>query len=221
MLPSKSDKGYVHTIPDWFSVRIGNRSDTMWTVLGEIELDRNGPIRSWAVHTVLERYARYLFWFGKRSLDPGSRLKFKKMYGVPSTTKFMLSNFVVEHAIVIFEHAIMIFKHAIVQIEHAIMIFKRAIVQIKYEIRNGMLILLFNMKPLMGLFIMQPWLSIWRTLYICDVQFWIAPCNHNMPCAVTLFYYGRHSSKIIPLPWPVVRQCINIKWIISFLWPVI
>ena len=56
---------------------------------------------------------------------------------MPSTTKFMLSNFVVEHAIVIFEHAIMIFKHAIVQM--------------KYEIRNGMLILLFNMKPLMGL----------------------------------------------------------------------
>ena len=77
-------------------------------------------------------------------------------YGVPSTTKFMLSNFVVEHAIVIFEHAIMIFKHAIVQIEHAIMIFKHAIVQMKYEIRHGMLILfpilLFNMKPLMGLF---------------------------------------------------------------------
>ena len=67
----------------------------------------------------------------------------KISYGVPSTTKFMLSNFVVEHAIVIFEHAIMIFKHAIVQIEHAIMIFKHAIVQMKYEIRNGMLILLF------------------------------------------------------------------------------
>ena len=52
----------------------------------------------------------------------------------------------------IFEHAIMIFKHAIVQIEHAIMIFKHAIVQMKYEIQNGMLILLFNMKPLIGLF---------------------------------------------------------------------
>ena len=60
------------------------------------------------------------------------------MYGVPSTTKFKLSNFVVEHAIVIFEHANVIFKHAIVQL--------------KYEIRNGMLILLFNMKPLIGLF---------------------------------------------------------------------
>ena len=36
--------------------------------------------------------------------------------------------------------------------EHAIMIFKHAIVQMKYEIRNGMLILLFNMKPLIGLF---------------------------------------------------------------------
>ena len=64
----------------------------------------------------------------------------------------MLSSFVVEHAIVIFEHAIMIFKYAIVQIEHAIMIFKHAIVQMKYEIQNGMLILLFNMKLLMGLF---------------------------------------------------------------------
>ena len=50
---------------------------------------------------------------------------------MPSTTKFKLSNFVVEHAIVIF---------------------KLAIVQLKYEIRNGMLILLFNMKPLIGLF---------------------------------------------------------------------
>ena len=73
-------------------------------------------------------------------------------YGMPSRTKFKLSNFVVGHAIVIFEHAIMIFKHAIVQIEHAIMIFKHVIVQMKYEIRNGMLILLFNMKPLIGLF---------------------------------------------------------------------
>ena len=62
-----------------------------------------------------------------------------------------------KHAIVQIEHAIMIFKHAIVQIEHAIMIFKHAIVQMKYEIRNGMLILLFNMKPLIG-FILQPWL---------------------------------------------------------------
>ena len=77
---------------------------------------------------------------------------FGKSYGVPSTTKFKLSNFVVGHAIVIFEHAIMIFKHAIVQIEHAIMILKHAIVQMKYEIRNGMLILSFNMKPLIGLF---------------------------------------------------------------------
>ena len=64
---------------------------------------------------------------------------------MPSTTKFKLSNFVVEHAIVIFEHAIVI-------LEHAIVIFKHAIVQLKYEIRNGMLILLFNMKPLTGLF---------------------------------------------------------------------
>ena len=51
---------------------------------------------------------------------------------VPSTTKFKLSNFVVEHAIAIFEYAIMIFKHAIVPL--------------KYEIRNGMLVLSFNMK---------------------------------------------------------------------------
>ena len=32
------------------------------------------------------------------------------------------------------------------------MIFKNVIVQLKYEIRNGILILLFNMKPLIGLF---------------------------------------------------------------------
>ena len=44
---------------------------------------------------------------------------------MPSTTEFKLSNFVVEHAIVIFKHAI---------------------VQLKYEIRNGML------KPLIALF---------------------------------------------------------------------
>ena len=36
--------------------------------------------------------------------------------------------------------------------EHAIIIFKHAIVQLKYEIRNGMFILLYNMKPLIGLF---------------------------------------------------------------------
>ena len=50
---------------------------------------------------------------------------------MPSTAKFKLSNFIVEHAIVIFKHAI---------------------VQLKFEIRNGMLIMLFNMKPLIGLF---------------------------------------------------------------------
>ena len=38
----RKNLGYVHTIPDRFSVRLGNRSDTMWTVLGEIEPDRNG-----------------------------------------------------------------------------------------------------------------------------------------------------------------------------------
>ena len=65
-------------------------------------------------------------------------LALSPLYGVPSRTKFKLSNFVVEHAVVIFEHVIVIFKHAIVQL--------------KYEIRNGMLILLFNMKPLIGLF---------------------------------------------------------------------
>ena len=57
---------------------------------------------------------------------------------MPSRTKLKLFNFVVEHAIVIFEHAIMIFKHAIFQL--------------KYEAQNGMLILLFNMKPLIRLF---------------------------------------------------------------------
>ena len=69
---------------------------------------------------------------------------------MPSTFEHAIMIF--KHAIVQIEHAIMIFKRAIVQIEHAIMIFKHAIVQMKYEIRNGMLILLFNMKPLIGLF---------------------------------------------------------------------
>ena len=36
--------------------------------------------------------------------------------------------------------------------QHAVVIFKHAIVQLKYEIRNETLILLFNMKPLIGLF---------------------------------------------------------------------
>ena len=38
----RKNLGYVHTIPDRFSVRLGNRSDTMWTVLGEIGPDRTG-----------------------------------------------------------------------------------------------------------------------------------------------------------------------------------
>ena len=37
-------------------------------------------------------------------------------------------------------------------LKHAIVIFKHAIVQLKYEIRNGMLVFLFNMKPLIWLF---------------------------------------------------------------------
>ena len=79
------------------------------------------------------------------SIIPKSERNPDVRYGVPSTTKFKLSNFVVEHAIVIFKNAIVIFQHAIV-------IFKHAIVQLKYEIRNGTLILLFNTKPLIGLF---------------------------------------------------------------------
>ena len=127
---------------------------------------------------------------------------------MPSTTKFKLSNFVVEHAIVIFKHAI---------------------VQLKYEIRNGMLILLFNMKPLIGLFKANIHyetmafvfeghsIQLWCSILNCTLQLQYA--MRHSECAVTLFY-GRHRSKIIPLPWPVVRQCINIKWI-SFLRQVI
>ena len=105
-----------------------------------------------------------------------------KNYGVPSTTKFKLSNFVVEHAIVIFEHALVIFKHAIV-------IFKHAIVQLKYEIRNGMLIFLCNMKPLIGLFKANIHHATMAFIFeghstISDVQLRIAPCNHNMQCVI-------------------------------------
>ena len=76
-------------------------------------------------------------------------------------------------------------------------------------------------KPI---FIMQSWLSylkvtlqLWCSILNCTLQSQYA--MRHSECAVTLFY-GRHSSKIIPLPWPVVRQCINIKWIL-FLRPVI
>ena len=35
--------GYVHNLPDWFSVRFGNRSDAMWIMLWKIKLYRTGP----------------------------------------------------------------------------------------------------------------------------------------------------------------------------------
>ena len=77
-------------------------------------------------------------------------------------------------------------------------------------------------KPI---FIMQPWLSylkvtlqLWCSILNCTLKSQYA-IRHS-ECPVTLFYYGRHSWKIIPLPWPVVRQCLNIKWIL-FLQPVI
>ena len=132
-----------------------------------------------------------------------------KTYGVPSTTKFKLSNFVVEHAIVIFECEIVIFEHEIV-------IFKHSIVQLKYEIRNGMLILLFNMKPLIGLF--KANIHYATMAFLFESHSTIVMFNSELHPAITIcnvsfgmrsdaFFYGRHSSKIIPLPW----QCINIK----------
>ena len=93
------------------------------------------------------------------------------------------------------------------------MIFKHAIVQLKYEIRNGMLIFLFNMKPLIGLF--KANINYATMAFVFEGHSTIVMFNSELhphsQCAVTLLYYGRHSSKIIPLPWPVVRQCINIK----------
>ena len=71
---------------------------------------------------------------------------------MPSTTKFKLLSFDVEHAIVIFKHGI---------------------VQMKYEIRNRMLILLFNMKPLIRLF------------------------KANMHYATMAFVFERHSTIVI------------------------
>ena len=35
--------GYVHNLPDWFSVWFGNRSDAMWIMLWKIKLYRTGP----------------------------------------------------------------------------------------------------------------------------------------------------------------------------------
>ena len=94
---------------------------------------------------------------------------------MPSTTKFKLSNFVVEHAVVIFEHAIVIFKDAIVQL--------------KYEIRNGMLILLFNIKPLTGLFkanmqyvTMAFVFEGHSTIVMFNSE--LHPASHNMQCVI-------------------------------------
>ena len=111
-----------------------------------------------------------------------------------------------KHAIVQIEHAIMIFKHTIVQIEHAIMIFKHTIVQMKYEIRNGMLILLFNMKPLIGLFKANIHYATVALVFEGHSKFvmfnselhptiTICSAMRHSECAVTLFYYGLHSSK--------------------------
>ena len=108
---------------------------------------------------------------------------------MPSTTKFKLSNFVVEHAIVIFKYAI---------------------VQLKYEIRNGMLILFFNMKPLIGLFkanihyATMAFVSEGHStivMFNCELHPAITTCNASFGMrSDAFFYYGRHSSKIIPLP---------------------
>ena len=57
-------------------------------------------------------------------------------------------------------------------VEDAIVIFKHAIVQLKYEIRNGMLILLFNIKPLIGSFkANMHYATMAFLLYNCDIQF--------------------------------------------------
>ena len=117
------------------------------------------------------------------------------LYGVPLKTKFKLSNFVVEHAIVIFEHVTVIFKHAIVQL--------------KYEIRNVMLMLLFDMKPLIGLF--KANIHYATMAFVFEGHSTTVMFNSELHPAITIsnlsfrmrsdaFYYGRHSSKIIPLP---------------------
>ena len=46
----KRNLGYVHTIPDRFLVWFGNRSDTMWSVLEEIEPDQTSPELSCSHH---------------------------------------------------------------------------------------------------------------------------------------------------------------------------
>ena len=78
-------------------------------------------------------------------------------------TKFKLSNFVVEHAIVIFKHAL---------------------VQLKYEIRNGMLILLFNLKPLIGLF--KANIHYATTAFVFEGHSTIAMFNCELYPAITI-----------------------------------
>ena len=125
---------------------------------------------------------------GCRVVGLGSRTTDTLKNGVPSMTKFKLSNFVVGHAIVIFKHAI---------------------VQLKYEIRNEMLILLFNVKLLIGLF--KADIHNANMAFVFEGHSTIVMFNSELhpasqyamrhsQCAVTLFYYSCHSSKIIPLP---------------------
>ena len=103
----------------------------------------------------------------------------------------------------------MIFEHAIVILKHAIVIFKHAIVQLKYEIRNGMLILLFNMKPFIGLFKANIHYAIMAFLFEghstivmfnSELHPAITICNASFGMRSDAFFYGRHSSKILPLP---------------------
>ena len=80
---------------------------------------------------------------------------------------------------------------------------------LKNGARNGMLILLFNIKPLIGLlkanihyatmaFVFEGHSTI--VMFNCELHPAIAICNAPFGMRSDAFYYGRHSSKIIPLP---------------------
>ena len=61
--------GYVHNLPNWFSVRFGNRFDAMWIMLWKIKLDRTGPELNCSHRT---RWIFSIFvsvWQKKPSLD--------------------------------------------------------------------------------------------------------------------------------------------------------
>ena len=79
----------------------------------------------------------------------------------------------------------------------------------QYKIRNGMLTLLFDMKHLMAFFKVDMHYVIMAFLFeghsailIFDSELHptIAICKASFGMRSDSFYYGRHSSKIIPLP---------------------